>query len=158
MATTAVAFFCQTPKFAKNFFFFFCFLKLRQEGAKKSNFMLTTITRKPLLLSRLRLDTRLKRQSRKQRFSLVVQKGKLEAKGSFLNLTLFLFFSVYFLKHKFGKGKPCTVTPHTMQYWSSLLQKSLFTRAQCLKITQKSLIQHCERSELILHFEWTKVN
>ena len=116
MATTAVAFFCQTPKFAKNFFFFFCFLKLRQEGAKKSNFMLTTITRKPLLLSRLRLDTRLKRQSRKQRFSLVVQKGKLEAKGSFLNLTLFLFFSVYFLKHKFGKGKPCTVTPHTMQY------------------------------------------
>ena len=23
---------------------------------------------------------------------------------------------------------------------------------------QKSLIQHCERSELRLHFEWTKVN
>ena len=87
MATTAVAFFCQTPKFAKNFFFFFCFLKLRQEGAKKSNFMLTTITRNPLLLSMLRLDTRLKRQSRKQRFSLVVQKGKLELKGSFLHST-----------------------------------------------------------------------
>ena len=24
--------------------------------------------------------------------------------------------------------------------------------------SQKSLIQHCERSELRLHFEWTKVN
>ena len=23
---------------------------------------------------------------------------------------------------------------------------------------RKSLIQHCERSELFLHFEWTKVN
>ena len=31
------------------------------------------------------------------------------------------------------------------------------TKARCLKIT-KSLIQHCERSELRLHFEWTKVN
>ena len=30
--------------------------------------------------------------------------------------------------------------------------------AQCLKITEKGLIQHCERSELRLHFEWTKVN
>ena len=30
--------------------------------------------------------------------------------------------------------------------------------ARCLKITEKSLIQHCERSELRLHFEWTKVN
>ena len=29
---------------------------------------------------------------------------------------------------------------------------------RCLKITEKSLIQHCERSELRLHFEWTKVN
>mgnify|MGYP001208987541 FL=1 len=29
--------------------------------------------------------------------------------------------------------------------------------SRCLKIT-KSLIQHCERSELRLHFEWTKVN
>ena len=26
--------------------------------------------------------------------------------------------------------------------------------AQCLKIIKKSLIQHCERSELRLHFEW----
>ena len=31
-------------------------------------------------------------------------------------------------------------------------------RARCLKITEKSLIQHCERRELRLHFEWTKVN
>ena len=31
-------------------------------------------------------------------------------------------------------------------------------KAQCLKITRKSLIQHCERSELRLHFEWTKVH
>ena len=30
--------------------------------------------------------------------------------------------------------------------------------AWCLKITEKSLIQHGERSELRLHFEWTKVN
>ena len=29
---------------------------------------------------------------------------------------------------------------------------------QCLKITEKGLIQHCERSELRLHFEWTKVH
>ena len=27
--------------------------------------------------------------------------------------------------------------------------------AQCLKITE-NLIQHCQRSELRLHFEWTK--
>ena len=32
------------------------------------------------------------------------------------------------------------------------------TKARCLKVSQKSLIQHCERSELGLHFEWTKVN
>ena len=31
-------------------------------------------------------------------------------------------------------------------------------KARCLKITEKSLIQHCERSELRLHFEWTKVH
>ena len=31
-------------------------------------------------------------------------------------------------------------------------------KAQCLKITEKSLIQHCEGSELRLHFEWTKVH
>ena len=35
---------------------------------------------------------------------------------------------------------------------------SSFFPAQCLKITEKSIIQHCERSELGLHFEWTKVN
>ena len=33
-----------------------------------------------------------------------------------------------------------------------------FLKTRCLKITKKSLIQHCERSELRLHFEWTKVN
>ena len=27
-----------------------------------------------------------------------------------------------------------------------------------MEITEKSLIQHCERSELRLHFEWTQVN
>ena len=32
------------------------------------------------------------------------------------------------------------------------------TTGQCLKITKKSLIQNCERSELRLHFEWTKFN
>ena len=30
--------------------------------------------------------------------------------------------------------------------------------ARCLKITEKVSIQHCERSELRLHFEWTQVN
>ena len=30
--------------------------------------------------------------------------------------------------------------------------------SRCLKITEKSLIQHCERSELRLQFEWTKVH
>ena len=29
---------------------------------------------------------------------------------------------------------------------------------QCLKIPEKSLIQHCERSEQRLHFRWPKVN
>ena len=29
---------------------------------------------------------------------------------------------------------------------------------QCLKMAKKSRIQHCERSELRLHFEWTKVH
>ena len=32
------------------------------------------------------------------------------------------------------------------------------SRSQCLKIQPKSLIRHCERSELCLHFEWTKLN
>ena len=36
--------------------------------------------------------------------------------------------------------------------------KKSFCKTQCLKITEKSLIQHCERSELRLHFEWTKVS
>ena len=36
--------------------------------------------------------------------------------------------------------------------------KPTLTNSRCLKITTKSLIQHCERSELRLHFEWTKVN
>ena len=31
-------------------------------------------------------------------------------------------------------------------------------KAQCLKITLKSLIQHCERSEQHLHFQHTKVH
>ena len=30
--------------------------------------------------------------------------------------------------------------------------------AQCLKIEKKGLIQHCERSEVRLHFKWPKVN
>ena len=37
------------------------------------------------------------------------------------------------------------------------LVSCLYYVTRCLKIT-KSLIQHCERSELRLHFEWTKVN
>ena len=79
MATTAVAFFCQTPKFAKNFFFFFCFLKLRQEGAKKSNFMLTTITRKPLLLSRLKTRHKIETSEQETEVFFSGAKRKLEA-------------------------------------------------------------------------------
>ena len=32
------------------------------------------------------------------------------------------------------------------------------TTSRCLKIPQQSLIQHCERIKLRLHFEWTKVH
>ena len=35
---------------------------------------------------------------------------------------------------------------------------SIYYITQCLKITEKGLIQHCERSELRLHFEWTKIS
>ena len=37
-------------------------------------------------------------------------------------------------------------------------RKSTTTIPQSLKITENSLIQHCERSELRLHFEWTEVH
>ena len=33
-----------------------------------------------------------------------------------------------------------------------------YSESRCLKITEKSLIQYCERSELRLHFEWTKIH
>merc|ERR1711860_405457 len=36
--------------------------------------------------------------------------------------------------------------------------KPFCLKTGCLKITENSLIQHCERSKLRLHFEWTKVN
>ena len=42
-------------------------------------------------------------------------------------------------------------------YKSILCRKSFFQFHGVWK-SQKSLIQHCERSELRLHFEWTKVN
>ena len=41
-----------------------------------------------------------------------------------------------------------------IKYWNDL---NFRAKTRCLKITGKSLIQHCERSELRLHFEWTKV-
>ena len=48
------------------------------------------------------------------------------------------------------------------QKWGSFgeMQSQLvcFHISQCLKITKKSLIQHCERSELRLHFQSTKVH
>ena len=37
------------------------------------------------------------------------------------------------------------------------LLKKNHRRTRCLNIAEKSLIQHCERSELRLHFEWTKL-
>ena len=33
----------------------------------------------------------------------------------------------------------------------------MLPNTRCLKITEKGRIQHCDRSELRLHFEWTKV-
>ena len=43
------------------------------------------------------------------------------------------------------------------EVWRFEITKKLsFPYSRCLKIT-KSIIQHCERSELRLHFEWTKV-
>ena len=38
------------------------------------------------------------------------------------------------------------------------MSPAVYRKARCLKITEKSLIQQCERSELHLHFEWTKVH
>ena len=38
------------------------------------------------------------------------------------------------------------------------MKHNISEEPRCLKITEKSLIQRCERSELRLHFEWTKVN
>ena len=38
------------------------------------------------------------------------------------------------------------------------IPQSAFQDLQCLKMAQKSRIQHCERSELRLQFEWTKVH
>ena len=35
---------------------------------------------------------------------------------------------------------------------------SIYYITQCLKITEKGLIQHYELSKQRLHFEWTKVN
>ena len=40
----------------------------------------------------------------------------------------------------------------------SLLFFSIFLQPHGAWKSQKSLIQHCERSELRLHFEWTKVH
>ena len=41
---------------------------------------------------------------------------------------------------------------------SSFFPTKKFKRGHGVWKSQKSLIQHCERSELRLHFEWTKVN
>ena len=49
-------------------------------------------------------------------------------------------------------------TRHEMAQNSMLKQTDIIKAEKYLKITEKSLIQHCERSELRLHFEWTKVN
>ena len=42
--------------------------------------------------------------------------------------------------------------------WTWFVLKKIGTNPWCMKITEKSRIQHCERSELRLHFEWTKAN
>ena len=61
------------------------------------------------------------------------------------NCSIFSLVSKYGLTSKEGA---------TFRLKFSILQKS-----QCLKITKNCLIlQHCERSELRLHFEWTKGN
>ena len=40
----------------------------------------------------------------------------------------------------------------------SFKSKLIFTLSTVFENHRKSRIQHCERSELRLHFEWTKVN
>ena len=50
------------------------------------------------------------------------------------------------------------VCVYTIEITPTLPSVSICMKSWCLKITEKSLIlQHCERSELRLHFEWTKV-
>ena len=43
-------------------------------------------------------------------------------------------------------------------YFQSFLSQTSSDCIRCLKITEWGLIQLCERSELRLHFEWTKVD
>ena len=59
----------------------------------------------------------------------------------------------------------CQKTPANESWYQRLdigfsspdLLTSKVATSRCLKITEKSLIQDCERSELHLHFEWTKM-
>ena len=53
----------------------------------------------------------------------------------------------------FGGGTPSLIPPEKIkEVIDEYLEGTVFENHR------KSLIQHCERSELRLHFEWTKVN
>ena len=66
-------------------------------------------------------------------------------------LLKFKLHSILCWKRKIGKNSKRT--------WVSALLESMQSASgvTVFKIHKKSLIQHCERSELRLHFEWTKV-
>ena len=73
-------------------------------------------------------------------------------KKSFINNALLLVSAQYVsILHKINNGED-----DTRHSQVPLAPDSFVSR--CLKITEKGLIQHCERSELRLHYESPKVN
>ena len=72
-------------------------------------------------------------------------------KKSFINNALLLVSAQYVsILHKINNGEDDTRHSQVPLAPDSYI-------SQCLEITENGLIQHCERSELRLHFEWTKV-
>ena len=64
------------------------------------------------------------------------------------------FFFLFYSK-KFVNFSLCRQHPH---YKISLISLFVVNIHTVFENHRKSLIQHCERSELRLHFEWTKVS
>ena len=68
---------------------------------------------------------------------------------------LYHYYGLFSSWHAFGPFQPLFQPHSTKPTKAEFSYQS--TRTQWLKIIAKSLIQHCERSELCLHFEWTKI-